>query len=42
MSPILQYNCNAMYSTKYLKGGYNGNDFLILNLYLKEKGPTDC
>ena len=29
-----------MYSTKDLKGGYNSNNFSLLNIYLDEKGPS--
>ena len=35
---IFKYNANAKYSTKYLKGGYNSNNFSLLNIYLDEKG----
>ena len=36
--PHIKYNNNAKYSAKDLKGGYNGNDFSVLDVYLKEKG----
>ena len=38
MNPIFKYNNNAKHSAKDLKGGYNGNNFLLLDLYLDEKG----
>ena len=34
------FHKNVKYSTKNLKGGYTGNDFLVLHLYLNEKGPS--
>ena len=37
---IVKYNVNAKYSTKDLKGVYNSNNFLLLNIYLDEKGPS--
>ena len=40
MNTIFKYNSNARYLTKYLKGGYKSNDFLLLDLYLNEKGPS--
>ena len=40
MNSIFKYNANAMYSTKDLKGGYNSNNFSLLNIYLDEKGPS--
>ena len=40
MNPILRYNSNAKYSTKDLKGGYNSNNFSLLDVYLDEKGPS--
>ena len=39
MDAIFKYNANAKYSTKDLKGGYNNNNFSLLNVYLDEKGP---
>ena len=38
MKPIFEYISNAKYSTKYLKGEYAGNNFLLLDVYLNEKG----
>ena len=38
MSVIFKYNANAKYSTKDLKGGYNSNNFSLLDVYLDEKG----
>ena len=40
MNTIFKYNANAKYSTKDLKGGYNSNNFSLLNIYLDEKGPS--
>ena len=40
MNTIVKYNVNAKYSTKDLKGVYNSNNFLLLNIYLDEKGPS--
>ena len=37
MNVIFKYNANAKYSTKDLKGGYNSNNFLLLDVYLDEK-----
>ena len=34
---LFKYNSNAKYLTKDLKGGYNGNNFSSLNVYLDEK-----
>ena len=39
MNPIFKHNCNAIYSTKDLKGGYTADNFLVLNEYPNEKGP---
>ena len=39
MDPIFKYIDIVKYSTKDLKGGYTGNDFLVLDAYLNEKGP---
>ena len=38
MNTIFKYNANAKYSTKDLKGGYNSNNFSLLDVYLDEKG----
>ena len=40
MKTIFKYNANAKYLTKDLKGGYNSNDFSLLNICLDEKGPS--
>ena len=40
MNTIFIYNVNEMYSTKDLKGGYNSNNFSLLNIYLDEKGTS--
>ena len=40
MNTIFKYNANARYSTKDLKGGYNSNNFSLLDVYLDEKGPS--
>ena len=40
MSTIFKYNTNGKYSTKDLKGGYNSNNFSLLNVYLDEKGTS--
>ena len=37
MDTIFKYNANAKYSTKNLKGGYNSNNFSLLDVYLDEK-----
>ena len=37
MNTIFSYNVNAKYSTKDLKGGYNSNNFSLLDVYLDEK-----
>ena len=37
MNTIFKYNANAKYSTKDLKGGYNSNNFSLLDVYLDEK-----
>ena len=39
MNTIFSYNANAKYSTKDLKGGHNTISFLLLDIYLAEKGP---
>ena len=38
MNTIFKYNANAKYLTKDLKGGYNSNKILLLDVYLDEKG----
>ena len=38
MDPIFKYNRSPRYLTKYLRGGYNGNDFLLLDVYQSDKG----
>ena len=40
MNAIFKYNANVKYSTKDLKGGYNSNNFSLLDVYLVEKGPS--
>ena len=40
MNKIFNYNANAKYSTKDLKGVYNSNNFSLLDVYLDEKGPS--
>ena len=40
MNTIFKYNANTKYSTKDLKGGYNSNNFSLLDVYLDEKGPS--
>ena len=37
MNTIFKYNASAKYSTKDLKGGYNSNNFSLLDVYLDEK-----
>ena len=37
MNTIFKYNSNAKCSTKDLKGGYNSNNFSLLDVYLDEK-----
>ena len=37
MNTIFRYNANAKYSSKDLKGGYNSNNFSLLDVYLDEK-----
>ena len=34
MSTIFKCNANATYSIKDLKGGYNSNNFSLLDVYL--------
>ena len=38
MNTIFKYNAKAKYSTKDLKGGYNSNNFPLLDVDLDEKG----
>ena len=40
MNTIFKYNGSAKYSTKDLKGGYNSNNFSLLDVYVDEKGPS--
>ena len=40
MSTIFKYNASAKYSIKDLRGGHNSNNFLLLDTYLDEKGPS--
>ena len=40
MNTIFSYDTNAKYSTKDLKGGYNSNNFSLLDVYLDEKGTS--
>ena len=40
MKPIFRYNSNAKYCIKDLKGGYNSNNFSLLDVYLDENGPS--
>ena len=40
MNTIFKYNANAKYSTKDLNGGYNSNNFSLLDVYLDEKGTS--
>ena len=40
MNSIFIYNANARYLTKDLQGGYNSNNFSLLDVYLNEKGPS--
>ena len=37
VNTIFRYNANAKYSTKDVKGGYNSNNFSLLDVYLDEK-----
>ena len=37
MNKIFKYNASTKYSTKDLKGGYNSNNFPLLDVYLYEK-----
>ena len=38
MNTIFKNNANAKYSTKYLKGGYNSNNFSLLDVNLDKRG----
>ena len=40
MNRIFKYNAKAKYSTKDLKGGYNSNNFSLLDVHLDEKGTS--
>ena len=40
MNTIFKYNDNAKNSTNDLKGGYNSNNFSLLNICLDEKGTS--
>ena len=40
MNTIFKYNGNAKYSTKDLRDGYKSKNFLLLDVYLDEKGPS--
>ena len=40
MNTIFKYNANAKYSKKDLKGGYDSNNFSLLDVYLDEKGTS--
>ena len=40
MNSIYEYNRNGKYSSKGLKGGYIGDNFLVLDAYLNEKWPS--
>ena len=40
MNTVFKYNANAKYSTKDSKGGYNSNNFSLLNVYLDEIRPS--
>ena len=40
MNTRFKYNVNGKYSTKDLKGGYNSNNFSLLNICLDEKGTS--
>ena len=37
---MFKYNANAKYSAQDLKGGYNSNNFSLLDVYLDEKGSS--
>ena len=38
MNTIFKYNANRRHSTENLKGGYNRNNFSLLDVYVYEKG----
>ena len=40
MNTIFEYNANAKYSTKDIKGGYDNKNFSLLDVYLYEKGTS--
>ena len=40
MNTIFKYNANAKYSPKDLAVVHNSNFFLLLDVYLDEKGPS--
>ena len=40
MSTIFNYNANAKYLTKDLKGSHDSINFSLLDKYLDEKGPS--
>ena len=40
MNTIFKYNFTVKYSSKDLKGGYNINNFSLLDVYLDEKGTS--
>ena len=40
MNTIFKYNANAKYSVKDLRGGHDSNNFLLLDVFLNEKGPS--
>ena len=42
MNKIFKYNASTKYSTKDLKGGYNSNNFPLLDVYLYEKPWMMC
>ena len=40
VNTIFKYNANAKYSTKDIQGGYNGNNFSLLDVHVDEKGKS--
>ena len=40
MNTIFKYNANAKYSPNDLTVVHNSNNFLLLDVYLDEKGPS--
>ena len=40
LNKTIKYNANAKYLSKDLKGGYNSNNFSLLDVYLDEKEPS--